>query len=145
MQCTSEEIAEKKRLALERLKQRNQATDNKAGGGNNNNVSSASTALKTTSGFYGNASSSKAAALDNYENKMKHSPSRAVSNRILSQPYSARAPKPADTTKIASVFTNVVTCSCQMVAATRFEVNINGFLQQLIAVFKTIPSKNYSM
>lgn len=149
MQCTAGEIAEKKRQALERLKQRKQATENKPIAVNNNIVQSSSTSLKATSGFYGNASSSKATALDNYENKLKHTPSHATSNRILSQPYSTRDSKhttaAADTINLANIFKTVVTCSCSLVSAKRFEVKTTGFLEQLISVFKSIASRSYGM
>lgn len=148
MQCTAHEIAEKKRLALERLTKRKQEDENKPSIAGNKQSTSPGTSSKPTSSFYGNASSSKANQLDAYENRIKRSPSRAVSNRILSQPYSKRESKPninqgVEIVKLANIFVTAVTCSCSVVSETRFEVKISGFHEQLINVFKTIPSRNY--
>lgn len=147
MQCTAHEIAEKKRLAQERLKKRKEGDENKPSFGGNKQPTSPGTLPNPTSSFYGNASSSKANELNALENQIKHSPNHAASNRILSQPYSKPNSMPnnkaAEVGKLANIFVTAVTCSCSMVSETRFEVKISGFHEQLVNVFKMIPSKSY--
>lgn len=142
-QATNSQIAEKKRQALERLKNRPRPNVDTAPLAVANQSTDAP--IKPTIAFYGTTSSSKANELNDYENKFKHSADHAVLNRIMSQPYSARhsVGQAAEATRVASVFTTVVTCSCSMVSARRFEVKTVGYLEQLINVFKTIPSRSY--
>lgn len=150
MSCTAEEIAEKKRQALERLKQKkNQSVASEHAKSNTNPVTS-----PTAKSFYGNSSKRKAEELTEYENKIKHSSNPHTSNRILSQPYSNRdkkttqsnAPSTSNTTannKVASIFQKVVTCSCSMLTETRFQVTVTGYHSKLIDVFKSIPTRCY--
>lgn len=142
-QATNSQIAEKKRQALERLKNRPRPIVDTAPLAAGNQPTDAP--IKPTIAFYGTTPSTKATELNEYENKFKHSADHAVSNRIMSQPYSARhsVGQAAEATRVASVFTTVVTCSCSMVSARRFEVKTVGYLEQLINVFKTISSRSY--
>lgn len=163
MGCTAEEIAEKRRVALERLKQRKETAKTSKSSTSSNTATSPGTAAKASSAFYGNQKQDKANALDQYENKMKHETKHSTANRIMSQPYSKRhenastnAPLKNTTStnnnnnnnnnnqKPASIFTKVVTCTCSMISPTRFQVVASGYSDKLIDVFKSIPTRAYS-
>lgn len=169
MSCSAEEIAEKKRLALERLKQTKISETNSP---NSNQCMAfakpASKAVNPTASFYGSSINSKTNELTNYENKIKNQKPFKNNNRILSQPYPTKeqssslgergkgnisaaincasnsAMKKANTNdKVASVFRKIVTCTCEMIAENRFQVIQSGFHQKLIDMFKTIPTRKY--
>lgn len=145
MSCTAEQIAEKKRLALERLKQ-TKASQQSATSSKNARSPGAAT-------FYGNEKNEKANQLNQYENKMKHQPSHSSSNRILSQPYPQRNANPNLTPtnannhqknqNTASIFKKVVTCTCSMISQTRFQVTESGYFATLIDVYKSIPTRAF--
>lgn len=115
------------------------------------NSANAATSPKSISSFYGNETNVKTDVLNDYENKMKKTPTNKISNRILSQPYTHNNNSGPSTSgsspgqKLASVFTKTVSCSCSMATASRFQVTSSGFSAKLVDVFKTIPSRAYGM
>lgn len=155
MACTAAEIAEKKRIAIERLNARKNALA----------TTSSSTAKPTpqqvpfpkstkpifplpekqrqamalaSSSFYGSSSVGGKAPSSIFNGNA----------RSAAHPYSkpsfgrAQTAKPA-APPVAPVFIRTVTCSCSMVTETRFTVVPSGFNEKLIEVFKSIPSKQY--
>lgn len=157
MSCTAEEISEKRRLALERLKNRKLKLNTAVQSTTTTTVqppvqqepTNTATSPKSIVSFYGNATSVKTNQLTAYENKMKTSPANKISNRILSQPYPSNqnaesGSRESTAKKLAPVFTTVVTCSCSLISPGRFQVATSGFFVKLIDVFKTIPSRAYS-
>lgn len=161
MSCTAEEISEKRRIALERLTNRKlkinaavqstTTTTTVASESVQQNPTSNATATspKSAVSFYGSDTNVKTNQLSAYENKIKNSPANKTNNRILSQPYphhrndNRSGPSASPITKLASVFTKVVSCSCSMVAPQRFQVISSSFSRQLVDIFRTIPSKIY--
>lgn len=161
MSCTAEEIAEKRRVAIERLNARKQALNN------NNSVPKYSSppalvtskptftlppqqqqaiAAHNTTSFYGTP------AVPNFKqlvtNGAASGPGKIKNSfnnsRIQSKPYGKNSPVNHGTPgKVAPVFIRTVTCSCAMVSETRFVVQTTGFNDKLIDVFKSIPSKQY--
>lgn len=159
MSCTAEQIAEKKREAMERLKQTKATATTSKASSNTNNATSPGTAAKSSSTFYGNQQNDKANALNEYQNKMKTEKKSTSCNRISSQPYPKRnenatmnVPLKSTTTnnnnnniqKAAPVFTKAVACSCSMITPKRFQVSISGYSAKLIDVFKSIPTRAFS-
>lgn len=156
MSCTAEEISEKRRIALERLKNRKLNIINTAVPVQSTTTvqplqeksANAATSPKSIVSFYGNATNVKTNQLSVYESIIKKSPPNKIANRILSQPYSNQNNQsgPSATIKtLAPVFTTVVTCTCSLITPRRFQVITSGYLAKLIDVFKTIPSRAYSM
>lgn len=165
MSCTAEEIAEKRRVAQERLRERQQqsaaVTPKRVTTTNdNNNTLSVNTATASTStsptarSFYGKAlasNSSKAAELENYEAKIRSEPPYKNKNRILSQPYPTKDARTVAQTaktnepKKTPFGQKSVTCTCAMISSSRFHVTIDGYHAKLIDVFKTIPTRSYGM
>lgn len=150
MSCTAEQIAEKKRLALERLKQTKAAQQSAT---SSSNAKSPGTSAKTSSIFYGSEKNEKAHQLNQYEIRMKHQPSHSSSNRILSQPYPQRngnqnvtPTNPNNHQKnqnTAPILSKVITCTCSMISQTRFQVNESGYFAKLIDVYKSIPTRSF--
>ncbi|EAA12838.4 SWI/SNF-related matrix-associated actin-dependent regulator of chromatin subfamily A-like protein 1 [Anopheles arabiensis] len=150
MSCTSEEIAEKRRMAIERLNARKKCLEsqtNSSGGGKatteRSNVLPAQAAAAATgannktpltiSTFYGGNQSSFGKSSSSFQ--AKRGPPAV--------PYAKPAPKNATPSKVAPVFVRTVTCACSIVSDTRFVVETNGFNEQMIDIFKQIPSKSY--
>lgn len=152
MSCTAEEISEKRRIALERLKNRklniNPAVQSTVAVQPVQNSTNAATSPKSIVSFYGSTTNVKTNQLSAYENKIRESPTKKIANRILSQPYSNRnngsGPSASTITKLAPVFTTSVTCTCSLISACRFQVITSGYFARLIDVFKTIPSRTFS-
>uniref|UniRef100_A0A1Q3F1L1 Putative swi/snf-related matrix-associated actin-dependent regulator n=1 Tax=Culex tarsalis TaxID=7177 RepID=A0A1Q3F1L1_CULTA len=155
MACTAEQIAEKKRIAIERLNARKNALATTSGSSAAPKPSPQQTPPTTSSkplftlpekqkqamamassSFYGASSGDGGGK----------APSFSTNNgRTAAHPYakatSGKAPgKPA---AVAPIFLRTVTCSCSMVTETRFIVQPSGFNEKLIEVFKSIPSKQY--
>lgn len=169
MSCTAEQIAEKKRLALERLKQRKNASPKSATSNQETSIDSVippSVSINPTTSFYGANINSKTNELTNYENKIKNLKNITNNNRILSQPYPKKEPssgkpgtgnilasinaasntamnKTNTTNKSASIFVKTVICSCEVIEESRFQVIPSGYHAKLIDVFKTIPMRKY--
>uniref|UniRef100_A0A182RG25 SWI/SNF-related matrix-associated actin-dependent regulator of chromatin subfamily A-like protein 1 n=1 Tax=Anopheles funestus TaxID=62324 RepID=A0A182RG25_ANOFN len=140
MSCTSEEIAEKRRLAIERLNARKKCIENQS---NHSQVSrhggivqAVPTGINKTplniSTFYGGNQSSFGKS--NSSLHMKRTPT--------THPYTKPIQKNTPT-KVAPIFVRTVTCACSIVSESRFVVESNGFNEQMIEVFKQIPSKSY--
>lgn len=149
MSCTSEEIAEKRRMAIERLNARKKCLEsqsNSSGGGKatteRSNVLPAQAGPATgannktpltISTFYGGNQSSFGKSSSSFQTK----------RGPPAVPYAKPAPKNATPSKVAPVFVRTVTCACSIVSDTRFVVETNGFNEQMIEIFKQIPSKSY--
>ncbi|KAJ6646348.1 SWI/SNF-related matrix-associated actin-dependent regulator of chromatin subfamily A-like protein 1 [Pseudolycoriella hygida] len=148
MSCTAEEISEKRRIALERLKNRKLQMNTAAQSATKTTEQpmQSATSPKSVESFYGKVTNVKTDQLTAYENKMKTSATSKATNRILSQPYPNNKFEAGASQKnktLAPVFTKVIACSCSMISTRRFEVVTSGFHQKLIDVFKTIPSRSY--
>uniref|UniRef100_A0A8D8JS52 SWI/SNF-related matrix-associated actin-dependent regulator of chromatin subfamily A-like protein 1 n=1 Tax=Culex pipiens TaxID=7175 RepID=A0A8D8JS52_CULPI len=157
MACTAAEIAEKKRIAIERLNARKNAlatTSNSTAKPPPQQVPKPTIPIfplpekqrqamaLASSSFYGTNSSIGGTG--------GKAPSSFASGsaRSAAHPYSKQSFGKAQTTKgvappVAPVFIRTVTCSCSMVTETRFTVQPSGFNEKLIEVFKSIPSKQY--
>lgn len=124
MECTPEEIAEKKRIALERLKAKKEAiAKSKASSAPQPNPKDPlSTSTKVPTNPYQNA-------------------------RSLSHPYANRMPSSNNVNvkkqQTAPIPSKVISCTCYMISHNRFEVQPSAFSSPLINAFKTIPSRNY--
>ncbi|XP_058824216.1 SWI/SNF-related matrix-associated actin-dependent regulator of chromatin subfamily A-like protein 1 [Topomyia yanbarensis] len=158
MSCTAEEIAEKRRIAIERLNARKNAVENsKPQSIPSSEASPKPTftlplkqqqAIHSSASFYG-----KANATDNPHQSSNNKPNGYgpgkvkqvfTNTRMQSNPYTRNGPANRRTPgKIAPVFIRTVTCACAMVSETRFVVQASGFNDKLIEVFKSIPSKQY--
>lgn len=152
MSCTAAEIAEKKRQAIERLKQKQStATTSAVQPLQQKENTTTVTSPGSSKSFYGNGSNEKAAKLSEYENKIKHSSHPRTPNRILSQPYSKRHEHNNNSNRnnIPSSSTNRVilsssaACTCSMINEQRFVVTASAYNTKLIEVFKTIPTRSY--
>ncbi|XP_053693187.1 SWI/SNF-related matrix-associated actin-dependent regulator of chromatin subfamily A-like protein 1 [Sabethes cyaneus] len=161
MSCTSEEIAEKRRIAIERLNARKNAVANGYKSKPTQSPGETSkptftlppkqlevvTGIRSTS-FYGKSDSSgfhetKSNPSASTTGKLK---SPFNNGRLQSHPYArnTQIPKTNGTPgKIAPVFIRTITCTCAMISETRFVVHMSGFNEQLINVFKSVPSKQY--
>lgn len=152
MSCTPAEIEEKRRIALERLK--NRKLNMNVGKQSSTTVQSvpsnsttSATSPKSIVSFYGNTTDNKTNQLNDYENTIKSSVINKTTNRILSQPYQDRRSGNSageSSKKLAPVFTKTITCSCSLVSPHRFQIITSGYLAKLIDIFKTIPSRSYS-
>lgn len=145
MSCTTAEIAEKKRQAIERLKQRQNSSASKIQPLQPKQNTTSATSPGSSKAFYGNASHEKAAQLSEYENKIRHSSNPHTPNRILSQPYSKRheqTNKPSSSTNRV-IIPSSTACTCSMINEKRFEVTASAYNAKLIEVFKTIPTRSY--
>lgn len=143
MSCTPAEIAEKRRIALERFQQRQKAVTAE----NGNNLGSSKNVLqsKPTNTFYGNEMNSNKNLL-----VIK---SKTFNNlREESSPYSRKTHQnePQELSRntsvnLAPVFKKMVTCTPTMITDTRFMVKTSGYSEALISVFKTVPTRNYGV
>lgn len=125
MECTAEEIAEKRRIALERLKAKKEALA-KARQSSIQSNGTESTTLAT----------SKKIPTNPYQN-----------SRILSHPYANKTPSTSSVNvkkePTVSIPTKVISCTCYMITDNRFEVQPSAFSTPLINIFRTIPSRGY--
>lgn len=161
MSCTAEQIAEKRRQALERLQQTKATANVIQTTPNTNNaktVQPTTHSNQTTSpgtfniSFYGNASNEKTKVLNHYEDKLKQEKTPIFFNRISSQPYpregntshNAQSKKSTNNnvSQMSSAFTRV-TCTCSMISSKRFQVIQSGYHAKLIDIFKSIPTRSY--
>lgn len=151
MSCTAAEIAEKRRQAIERLKQRQNPSASTVQPLQQKQNTTSATSPGSSKAFYGNASHEKAAKLSEYENKIKHSSDPHTSNRILSQPYSkrhehnnnmSRTSEPSPRTN-RFILSSLTACTCSMISEKRFEITASANNTKLIEVFKTIPTRSY--
>lgn len=150
MSCSAEQIAEKKRQAQEKLKQKKHNSDNYEQQPSTSKDSLVTSPTGPAKSFYGGATAEKTQVLSKFESKIKNQNTHAQNSRILSQPYSNRINKtsanalPSNQEKsLAPVFKRVVTCTCVMISEERFEVIPSSFHAQLIDIFKTITTRKY--
>ncbi|XP_031623528.1 SWI/SNF-related matrix-associated actin-dependent regulator of chromatin subfamily A-like protein 1 [Contarinia nasturtii] len=152
MSCTAEEIAEKRRQAQERLKQKKASLQTNEVRSSSSNTTSPGTSSKAAHTFYGHTNNEKANTLSNYEKKMKQQSSPSYNNRISSQPYpkrdgmsnnNYRKVESSKNNSVAPVFMHVVTCACSMITSNRFQVVQKGYSDKLIDVFKGTPTRSY--
>ncbi|XP_035913171.1 SWI/SNF-related matrix-associated actin-dependent regulator of chromatin subfamily A-like protein 1 [Anopheles stephensi] len=147
MSCTSEEIAEKRRLAIERLNARKKCVENQPnsstssngdGGGVQRTTALGTAANKTPfsiSTFYGGNQSTFGKV-----SSALHSKRGSTATAPYAKPGQKQTSTPA---KVAPIFVRTVTCACSIVSESRFVVETNGFNESMIEVFKQIPSKMY--
>lgn len=136
MSCTADEIAEKRRIAQERLKE--------------NARKSTENAVSPPRKFYGAIKQENNAAVFrqaisvgvNHQNKMK-SDNSAKANRIFSQPYTKKNEPSTETFSFAKVFNKTITCTCSLISDDRFVVASSGYSEKLINELKTISSRVY--
>lgn len=144
MSCSAEEIAEKRRIALERLKKHKQIASTPA-----SNINA--TATKSPAAFYGSSSSSAVKAPNKpATNDGKIPQVNPYKNaRISSQPYNTHHQQKqpqwqSRSNTSAPVFTKQISCVCSMITDQRFAVTPSGYHAKLIDVCKTIPSRAFS-
>ncbi|KFB39093.1 AGAP008426-PA-like protein [Anopheles sinensis] len=143
MSCTAEEIAEKRRIAIERLNARKNKNVNQT----NQHKGPTSAADRSVAGEPQPVTSNKNPLTISsfYGNNASNAGKAASTNKTFpgkTQPY-ARPVQKSTPAKLAPVFIRAVTCSCSMISETRFIVETDGFNEQMIEEFKKIPSKNY--
>uniref|UniRef100_A0A182QXV2 SWI/SNF-related matrix-associated actin-dependent regulator of chromatin subfamily A-like protein 1 n=1 Tax=Anopheles farauti TaxID=69004 RepID=A0A182QXV2_9DIPT len=148
MSCTAEEIAEKRRIAIERLNARkkaleNQTNNNRTGLAVVNNVATNKGPPASPSGTNKSPMSIHAFYGAGNESTFGKSTPSYQANRGTTHPYSKPAPKNETPSKVAPIFVRTVTCACSLISDTRFIVETNGFNEQMVQEFKQIPSKNY--
>lgn len=156
MSCTKEEIAEKKRIALERLKSKQTAcTASKISNTSLTYPSSikidqVNSNLTKNQSFYGETNKQNYASPKNttypfsnnqhqQTNKLRASPFK--DNRAGLCPYSNN--KLNETKNMAAVFRKIISCSVSMITDKRFVITPSGYHAQLIEMFKSISSKAY--
>lgn len=145
MSCTAEEIAEKRRIAIERLNARKSANS-----GTNKQTGSVLTAKSVQ------ASVAAAAAPNPNSNAVHgvgsfygHNENRNTIGKIPAQrqpavPYARPSQTQKKTpSKVAPIFVRTVTCSLSLISEERFIADTNGYHEQMIEVFKQIPSRSY--
>lgn len=120
MECTPEEIAEKRRIALERLKAKKEAMAK---------ATKESTVLSTSKHISTNPYQDARIRAHPYASKVSSTATYNVSNQ-----KEQTVPIPCKV---------IVTCSCYMISESRFEVKPSAFNNKLIDVFKTFPSRSY--
>lgn len=141
--CSAEEIAEKRRIALERLNVRKQETTTRT---------ASSPVIAKNPPATGNNAASFLGAFRNNNNPDRH----LNQARISAQPYPKQAPLKTQPSsafqqnkapELAPIFVpnniRVVHCRCAMVTASRFGVYMSEYHGKAIDVCKTIPSRSY--
>lgn len=169
--CTAEEIAKKRRYAMEKLQGRKGhliANINQLSAGHlaeTISPRSTSTAGPTAASFYSrnlnpkgpeNKASTFLSALSNNKEVMEYiqqNKSKALTRAEAVHPYHKStnkshrdgAPKdsakPAESTKL--FLGSTTNCYAYVISPNRFEVDAPNFHQQLVNVFKTLTTKNY--
>ncbi len=127
MECTAEEIAEKRRIALERLKAKKDAIAKAKEALNSKSNEKESMTLAT----------SKKIPINPYQQ-----------SRAQSHPYGIKATSTITTNvnvKKEEPKVIVISCNCYIITESRFEVKPSGYSNPLINVFRTIPSRGYGM
>lgn len=134
MSCTAEEIAEKRRIAQERLKEKARKSNNE------NAVAGVSPPKK----FYGvhNSTNSYALFMDTVQQNKIQPNNNLTKNRILTQPYEKKT-QFSETVSFNKLFNKTITCTCSLITDERFVVETSGYSEKLINQFKLIPSKVY--
>ncbi|EDW11434.1 SWI/SNF-related matrix-associated actin-dependent regulator of chromatin subfamily A-like protein 1 [Drosophila mojavensis] len=166
--CTADEIAEKRRIALAKL----QAKKNQTPAVNSNTKPATNVneqlGAKSASSFYNSPPQNNTKTVNNNNNNVSQNKSSSFLNalkaikttsarelgRVAAHPYqrpnggskptlclSPEREQPQQ--QLASVFTKSISCKVYLISAQRFAVVPSGYHQQLIEVFKNIPSKSY--
>lgn len=125
MQCTPEQIAEKRRLAQQKLAQKRLMIENV------------------------NAKSPEVFLTSNNRNSFFNKPGDYCNNhnsvrspkQFTFKPYDKQKTTPQQSNQTK---TNVITGTCYLISECRFAVELTGFSTPAINIFKTIPSKSYS-
>ncbi|XP_058057458.1 SWI/SNF-related matrix-associated actin-dependent regulator of chromatin subfamily A-like protein 1 [Anopheles bellator] len=139
MSCSAEQIAEKRRIAIERLNARKNS--------NKNAVSTPAAANPAQSGGPSKGATLTANSFYGQNNERTATSNPAHQRMLRDQrntfsPYS-RPTKKDTPTKVAPIFARTVTCACSLVSEERFIAETNGYSEPLIEIFKRIPSKSY--
>lgn len=131
MSCTAEEIAEKRRVAQERLKAR-KSTENIV------------PVVSPPKKFYGvHNSTNNYALFMNSVHQNKITPNNTLAkNRILTQPYQKKN-ESSEVFSFNKLFNKTITCTCSLITDERFVVESSGYSEKLIDELKLIPSRVY--
>lgn len=171
MSCSAEQIAEKKRLALERLKAKQTGAAAPAATGTKVQLPHKSKtdliaenkrlALERLRAKQQNASSKTTLSPSTNSASMFLSSNSFYSEQCQSdvgktkpltqnrpKPYADNRPtgstaKPMTNQPLAAIFQNSVSCSCSLLSSSRFVVKAQKYFEPLIEVFKLIPSRSY--
>lgn len=113
--CSAEEIAKKRRIAIEKLKTKK------------------SEIATTVTNAQGNVSGQMVAqSFYGQSNNIKSKNNEKSSQPAFKKPkYEIPVPR------------QIITCTCYMISSQRFVVNPSEFSSKIIEIFKSIPSKNY--
>lgn len=160
MSCSSEQIAEKKRLAQERLRTRKTEAlliaENKRLALERLHARTKQIGVDPQSRAKSSPSSSNSASLfiaSLHPSTSTHPVGKIKINEIRPKPYDKR-PASSHTNEntsaivnqsVAPIFRKSISCVCSLVSATRFVVTPSGFHAKLIEVFKQIPSRSYGI
>lgn len=122
MQCTAEEIAEKRRLAQQKLAQKRLTLENASATCSDRNI---------TSNSYVNKPSSPLVSRNNLQSP----------KQFTFKPYTKQklTPPAKNETK-----TDVITGTCYLISDFRFAVDLSAFSAAAVDIFKTIPTRSYS-
>lgn len=128
MQCTPEQIAEKRRLAQQKLAQKRLMVENVNAKPQNTFITS-----NDRNSFYKNTSNESF----NGANSVK-SP-----KQFTFKPYDKQKTTPQQS-NLNQTPTKVTSGTCYLISECRFAVELTGFSTAAVGIFKTIPSKSYS-
>lgn len=138
MSCNAEEIAEKRRIAQERLKEKARKSTEK--------ILPPVAVVSPPNNFYGNVgvynnTNSYVRFMDSvHQNTIK--PKNLAKNRILTQPYQKKN-ESLEVSSFNKLFNKTITCTCSLITDDRFVVESSGYSEKLINELKLIPSKVY--
>ncbi|XP_055386606.1 SWI/SNF-related matrix-associated actin-dependent regulator of chromatin subfamily A-like protein 1 [Condylostylus longicornis] len=148
--CTPEEIAEKRRIAVEKLAKRNvgnkhiKAYSKVAVEKYSNNVASTDSnilSVRTSVAFYNKQSSVSSSDLNsnNVENRGNSYEKFALALQKNSNRHDIKSP----IRSAIPIFGSKIVCEVAMISDNRFFVKPMKYHEQLINILKTIPSKQY--
>ncbi|XP_070141222.1 SWI/SNF-related matrix-associated actin-dependent regulator of chromatin subfamily A-like protein 1 isoform X2 [Drosophila kikkawai] len=166
--CSASEIAEKKRIALSKLqakKSQLQASGN--GGRPAPTIPTGAAQQQVHSGSHAGqwkvsrpgptTSDNKSSSFLNALKAIKQTSARELSRsaahpyqrpnggdkEVRGRPTLSLDPEKDKQRPVAPVFRNSITCNLYMISANRFAAHTSGYHEQLIAVFKNMPTKSY--
>ncbi|KAK5641352.1 hypothetical protein RI129_009899 [Pyrocoelia pectoralis] len=124
MQCTPQEIEQKRRLAQERLSKKVESSISSC---HKNVGANLNSPLKRPNSV----------SLSSFHNLIAKSPSKTTHINKYT-PYAK--PKP-----VVQFYgkTNIITGTCSLISDTRFTVELNNYSAPAVEIFKTIPSRSY--
>lgn len=154
MDCSSAEIEKKRRLALAKLKAKKiQTLHNNSGTGNDSNGHNLT--IETHKANNNQAPSPSVQNNSNSSNSLYWNSNNSTNNTSIGRqsspkinmpslfnthnqtPYSKNAVSPQ------KFFGKVITGTMNLTSINRFEINLSGFHDKVIEMFKTIPSRAY--